>query len=397
MTKIKLNIIFLLALVGCSGGSGGAASSGSASNGDGLTIGAHYYVWYQQNFKQGYLRGELAPAQEPFAGEYNSSSSVVASEQIRLAAENGINFFTLDWWPSRPGQNSAIDKGFLSAPNLSQIRFCIFYETLDLGFDESNLTTTIDDNARETFVQNMVDIGDRYFANPQYLRINNRPVVFFYATRTLSGQYAQMFKDARTELGRRGYEVYFVGDEIYWVNTVDTPDGPQIESEPNSDRIKLFDAITAYNTYAPSFTSHSGYAVNSAHLVDTESLYQAYRAAAGDVAIIPGVIPGYNDRGHRLDLDHYVIPRQFAPGQGPETLLQEYFRRIAVPFADSNLKMAVITSWNEWNEDTAIEPIAPASETTADISGDDNYTQGYAYGGVGDEALKAVREFSSAN
>jgi hypothetical protein len=54
--------------------------------------------------------------------------------------------------------------------------------------------------------------------------------------------------------------------------------------------------------------------------------------------------------------------------------------------------MILITSWNEWNEDTAVEPVAPAPATSDDASGSQLYTQGYAYEGFGTTYLDIVGE-----
>ena len=51
----------------------------------------------------------------------------------------------------------------------------------------------------------------------------------------------------------------------------------------------------------------------------------------------------------------------------------------------------MITSWNEWNEDTAIEPVAAAPATTNDRRGG-FFTQGYPYEGYGTTYLDIVRD-----
>ena len=275
------------------------------------------------------------------------------------------------------------------------MKFCIFYETIDLGFDQSVVATVFDEGTKQRFIEDMEEIGRTFFSNPQYLRINNRPVVFFYVTRTLSGLYREAFTEARARLQNLGFDPFFIGDEIYWSVSVDGPSGPELSSEPNVARIRLFDAITAYNLYAPGFTTHAGFAATSQHLSDSAALYEQYRQAADGIPIVPSVLPGYNDRGHRLNTDHYVIPRQFSPGMSQGSLLREFFNQIGLPYADPVLRMVVVTSWNEWNEDTAIEPIGPAAETTTDVQGQ-TYTQGASYGGSGFEALEVIRDITGA-
>ncbi len=80
----------------CGGGGGGP-----------YLVGAHYYVWYPSNFRQGYLRAALRPAESPELGEYSSRSAAVAEAHIGAAVSHGIDFFSLDWWPNRPAQNAA--------------------------------------------------------------------------------------------------------------------------------------------------------------------------------------------------------------------------------------------------------------------------------------------------
>jgi hypothetical protein len=52
--------------------------------------------------------------------------------------------------------------------------------------------------------------------------------------------------------------------------------------------------------------------------------------------------------------------------------------------------MVLITSWNEWNEDTSIEPVTEAIATSKDETGG-SLTQGFSYPGYGTAALEAVQ------
>jgi hypothetical protein len=76
-------------------------ASGGSGDGVHYLVGAHYYVWYPENFANGYLRAALRPAQTPALGEYNSHNAAIAEQHIALAVSHGIDFFTLDWWPNR--------------------------------------------------------------------------------------------------------------------------------------------------------------------------------------------------------------------------------------------------------------------------------------------------------
>ena len=44
-------------------------SDGKTVKGDRYLVGAYYYYWYPNNFRQGYLRGKLKPPQVPVLGQ----------------------------------------------------------------------------------------------------------------------------------------------------------------------------------------------------------------------------------------------------------------------------------------------------------------------------------------
>lgn len=387
-------IVSTMLLISCgSSGGGGGSNTPNTQNKSNIEIGAHYYLWYPSNFNHGNLRSKLSPEQEPLLGHYSSKSPQVAEQHIEIASNYGIDFFTLDWWPTRPAQNQSIKDGFLNASNISKMKFCIFYETIDLGYNESTRTVFVDNEKKQKFISNLKSIANDYFSHPQYYKVNGRPVIFFYVTRTLGGDYKGMFTESRDELKKLGYDPFFIGDEIYWISTQNDPSGMLVTDAPNFDRINLFDALTSYNSYAPSLTNHAGYGITSSHLRDTASLYDRYKEAAPNARIVPGVLPGYNDRGHRLNIDNYPIARQYSVDQNQGSMLREYLNQIGSRYLDDQLKMLVITSWNEWNEDTAIEPIKETPESSND-SMNGAYAQGLKYGGSGFEALTEVKAFS---
>ncbi|MBI2963579.1 MAG: glycoside hydrolase family 99-like domain-containing protein [Deltaproteobacteria bacterium] len=380
----------LAVLLSCGGGGGGGGGGGS---GGPYLVGAHYYVWYPSNFSQGYLRAALRPAEAPALGEYDSRDPAVAGEHIALASSHGIDFFALDWWPNRPSQNDAIDAGFLRASNLGQIRFCIFYNSFGLG-DRPSEGILFDAATRSRFVSDLVGIARRYFDHPSYLRVDGRPVIELYITREMRGLFPQAMQEMRQALSAEGYDPFVIGDEIFW-GVIEANDDPgaaaRVTGEPQLSRIRLFDAITAYNLYEGARQQDRGFGSASAFVGDSAALYRRYRDAGG-VPIVPVVIPGFNDRGTRLAADHFVIPRRWAADAAEGSFFSESIERIARPLVDAHLRMVLITSWNEWNEDTAIEPVAPAPPTSEDRSGQQLFTQGYTYEGFGTTYLDTVSE-----
>ena len=343
-------------------------------------VGAHYHVWYPSNFDQGFLRDALVPPQQPALGRYHSDDPAVAEQHIEWASAAGIDFFTIDWWPSRPEQNANALSGLLEAENIGDIDVAVFYELWDLGFDPGRGTTQMDPATVDRFADDMEALAATFFDHPSYLRVDGRPVVILYLSRTMAGDVAGAVAAARARLATLGVDVFFIGDEVFW-------------TEPRPERLRLYDAITAYNLYSSDMPQHRGYASESTLVADQLALYEAHRASVGgEVPLLPAVFPGYNDRGVRPSLGHFAIPRRWAPDQGEGTLLREMVDRIGRPLLDPRLPMMFVTSWNEWNEDTAIEPLAPSPSTSSDRSESDTvFTDGYAYAGGADQLL-ALRD-----
>ncbi len=132
-------------------------------------------------------------------------------------------------------------------------------------------------------------------------------MAIIYLTRTFSGDYLQAISNLRGSLKKLGFNPYLIGDEIFWYVIRSAPLSPS--PHPNISRIRLFDAITAYNLYDWAKPKQMGYGGTSTFLSDVHDLYQEYQSAIhNEVKFIPAIIPGYNDRGVRLSENHPVIP-----------------------------------------------------------------------------------------
>jgi glycoprotein endo-alpha-1,2-mannosidase len=212
---------------------------------------------------------------------------------------------------------------------------------------------------------------------------------------------AGMIQGARTVLRRLGFNPFFIGDEVYWRVTPENPNpaGPVLTTTPQVGRIDQFDAITSYIYYygdpdwllGPT-ADFTGYPGTTDIVADERHLLDEYSAATdGRVPVIPDVASGFNDRGFRLPTNHPAQPRQWLAGEGPASTLDHLFRCVAIPEVSPTLPMVMVTSWNDWNEDTGIEPIGGTPTDLDDSPSGQAYTQGYTYGGEGRKALGVLR------
>jgi glycoprotein endo-alpha-1,2-mannosidase len=206
--------------------------------------------------------------------------------------------------------------------------------------------------------------------------------VYIYVTRIWRGEYARAIASLRATIkSRYGYDLYLVGDEVDW------------DGSPNADRIRLFDAITAYTMYSDLQTP--GWPDNTGFLAGVRDRYSRFKAVAdaNGVRFIPNVLPAFNDRGVRLAAGHYALPHEVRPGIDGSYSLFEQFLGVAADFLNPQLPTLTVTSWNEWHEDTQIEPTAAAAPSSMPVE----YTQGYAYHSYGFKLLELLQRFAAAH
>ena len=279
----------------------------------------------------------------------------------------------------------------------------MFYETWNLGFDPGQRVDTPVTFADGTALRRGHGFASPsdFFHNPSYLRIDGRPVVFLYLTRTLTGDVAGMIQGARTVLQRLGFNPFFIGDEVYWRVTPENPDpaGPILTTTPQVDRIEQFDAITSYILYYgdPEWLlgptgDFTGYPGTTDIVADERHLMS--RVQRGDGR------PGAGHPRHRVGLQRPRFPPGDEPSgpappmaarRGPGLDARPSLPLCRHPGGLPTLPMVMVTSWNDWNEDTGIEPIGGTPTKTDDSPSGQAYTQGYTYGGEGRQALKVLR------
>lgn len=281
----------------------------------------------------------------------------------------------MSWWG--PGSWTDVTIRDYIAPALigSNLKFCIFYESTGLlGGPPINFNQQLINQ----FVSHFEYIASNFFNHPNYLKFTNRPVVFIYLTRTFAGEYVRAIDSLRARMAQMGYDIFLVGDEVYW-------------GTPNSTRIACFDAITGYNMHGPS--QYAGYPKNTGFLRDCNTKYATYAQTAHNLGVyfIPDALPGFNDRAVRPAANHYAIPNQFAPEWDYISTLRRSLISAKI-FVDRTLGNSImITSFNEWHEDTQVEPTIVTGPCNTDTSQSGYfYTQGYTYVGYGLGYLKTI-------
>jgi hypothetical protein len=301
------------------------------------------------------------------------------TQQIAWSTAAGINVWDLEWVMPNDFLDTTIQNTILTNPHIGDIRFAMFYD-YGIRFNSDNNLTP---EKVTIILSDFQYLASHYFSHPSYLRVGQgRPLVFFYSSLNLQPVSAvqQMVSSIRKAMSDAGFNVYLVGDEYY----------PLISPDPA--RIANWDAIFGYNPYA----GIAGYSNDDSFLALQATMYQKYQAVAQQLGVdfIPSVVPGYNDRAvRRTCANNPALARRTSANAAEGSMFASFLKDLALPYANnSQLKMIHITTFNEWHEDTQIEPSVVTGPTTTDTSPTGSqYTQGVVYQGYGTTYLDILR------
>jgi len=303
------------------------ATSGNSE--EDIIVYCDYYTWHNEN---NWNRGN---SNCPLLGFYNSLDLKVLKEHSRLANEYGIDVFKVEYIPAL---DESIINGILKT-DLGNTRVCLMYDTLVrfLGLGKGRPPYNFNDpEIYNTFIEDMNHIADVYFSNPNYFNINGRPVLWIYITRDMRGDWKSAINTARQNMNGKGFNVYLVGDQVFW--------------NYRYDGIELFDAVSTYTAYAGRPQNTSDFANR------LKILYSRWDKVVQSKGkdFIPGAIPAFNDTCLAAERD--CIP----PLSGTKEDFN-YMLRVVSNYLDrvngaENLMQVTIATFNENQEGSGIEP-----------------------------------------
>ena len=348
-------------------------------------VSASYYPWYvpaawvYQDCVNGALREQLVPTELPALGLYNSQDESVVTQQIAWSIAAGINVWDLEWVGPDQVLDPTIQNTILTNPHIGDIKFAIFYDYAIRFKDDFNLTS----DKVTTIISDFQYIAAHYFSNASYLTLGQaRPVVYFYVSRALTPVSAiqPMVSSVRQAMTAAGFDVYLIGDEYY------------APSPPDPARIANWDGIFGYDTYS----GYAGYSDDNGFLALHTTMYAEYQAVAQQLGVdfIPSLTPGFNDRAVRQTCaDNPALARRTSANAPEGSMFMNFLDDLALPYANNTrYKMIHISTFNEWHEDTELEPSVVTDPTTTDTSpSGTQFTQGLVYQGYGTAYLDIIR------
>jgi glycoprotein endo-alpha-1,2-mannosidase len=346
-------------------------NEGTPASPSDLLVGAYYYPRHGSNFHNGggYMRNQLEPPQMPALGEYDDSKAETIAQHLKWSRQANIGLWVTSWW----GPNLLEDRNtrdiIMEHEDLGDLKIAIHYKS----------TGRIRDEDMDTVKSDIEYLCERYFDHPNYYRIEGRPVI--YVTRVLEqrGVLAAAVLRMRSVASKCGYNIYLIGDHVFQ----DAPDDLSQTYLP----FLYFDAVTNYDMYG-SMGSPTYYA--GADVVDAYYRKQdAWRTLAieNGCRFIPAVSPGFNDRGVRLQGNHPPLSRSLTSDSEQGSLFS-YTIQKAKKLVDPKIdNLLLVNSFNEWHEDSQIEPTMGEPTTFPEI-----LTGGVEYIGYGELYLNLLRE-----
>ena len=317
---------------------------------------------------------------EPALGHtYSSDDPKVVQQQIDWAADYGVDAFSLEW--TTPAEVSGsmeptFDNVFLKAPNLNRIRWCIYDDfvlrldqTRDLGVDINKGIDFDNPKVYNTFVSDFGHFAQKYFGQPQYLKIDGRPVITFFADWNYQGNFAGAIKDARAAAAKYGYDVYIVGEEAR-------------ADHFDARRVALFDATTIFNFANPGLPDKPDMGQEAVML---DKFFKRWKSEikglkvtgrSDPVSFEPAFGPQEDSRLFAPPSNQIYVP---ALSKDQVVAMASVARENAEPAGSQGWKLVWVNTWNGWAEGTTIEPTA-------------NLGPKYPAGNYGFDFVEAMRE-----
>jgi hypothetical protein len=274
---------------------------------------AHYYPWYTVETWRDPQLADRPPRL------YSTEAQADVNNEVAQARSAGIDAFVVSWQglEAQGGFNDRRMRIVLEAARTTPLRVCAYTETY-VANPGNNPNVPTD---AQTVFEWLADLVDQYGSHPAYLRVAGRPVIFIYlASRLTESDWIGI----RARLRSSGRNPLLVGDFV------------------RSTLLEPFDGEYQYTNVFFSGTA----------LVDlnrTESLrvrtYNLLRQGDRRRIWVASVTPGFDD-SHLVDR---VPPHMVDRSNG------SVYDRQWTTAIDTGADWVVVTSWNEWWENTHVE------------------------------------------
>jgi len=328
------------------------------------TVIAQLNFWFYGKGKFGGFENEDGSRATPFTPLYQeayyASDPDWIFQQIEWAVEYGVDAFSIEWTTPRGvgccgSMEDTLDDVFLKSPNIHKVRWVIFYDfvlrmlqTEELNIDSEQILNFDQPEVYETFVEDFVHFAIKYFDHPQYLTVDDRPVIYIWATNAFTGNFQSAIAEARQKVSDLGYDVFIVGDEVCYGCF-------------NPAHAALFDGSSAFTFLMPGVDIFSLKNVDDAAKT-TDTVFTWWRKQIANLQVSgrddyvnfqPAWAPQYNESWSHERPNPIVV---IAERKEQVIQMAEIARKHAESAGKKEVKLIWVNTWNCWKEATTIEP-----------------------------------------
>jgi hypothetical protein len=304
----------------------------------------------------------------PLWGYVNEADPYVAEMEIEAATDHGVNVFIFDWyWYDRmPFLEGHLNDGFLKAKNTDKMKFYLMWANHNVGrrWDKRGADDTFTRKDKSLIWKAAVDRDEfeiichrfieKYFSQPNYYKIEDKPVFMLYSLNELIeglggvDETIDAFNWFRDEVKKAGYK----GLEFQYSMRLDGQRDIIVNEEVVGEEKQLikrlgFNSLTHY-VYAHMTGIDRDY---EEVLEDAEKIWN-WVSENYEATYYPQVSVGWDasPRAHNF-------VGGITKNSNPENF--ENALRKAKDFLDkrpNQVPLITINSWNEWTETSYIMP-----------------------------------------
>jgi hypothetical protein len=300
---------------------------------------------------------------KPLWGWIDEADPAVMEMEIDQAAGHGINVFIFDWYwfDGRPFMETTLTNGFLKAPNRDRMQFYLMWANHDvLNYWDTRIAHLGEENViwrgavgREEFEKVCLRYIEHFFRQPNYYKIDGRPVLMIYDVKSfidgLGGvdEAADAVKRFRRQVRKAGFPDLELQLTMWGPNLNYSGFDAGKSDKPHDAFVRRI-----------GFDSSSHYQFCHFLNVDDEYPHLAEQAAAEwerlerdfSIPYYPHVSVGWDNSPRTRQS---AVVRNNTPENFEQAL------RKAKAYVDARPQLhplITINSWNEWTETSYLQP-----------------------------------------